>query len=569
MQQRANTWYAAALGGFLILAGAGTANALQFLQAPEISKNTNPKVPLAAILTFAIDTAVATRVDVDDGTRKWTISLPTAPAGKVQYPIVGMKPGRTHWFSVTVKDAQGVTLNAPAPLSLRTPDLPFNAYDFPTLKVHRADVSLMEPGITLLTVRRRAMGRPHTLTPKQARFGTDWGMILAVDELGEVVWYYQNDSRISGVATLRNGNIFFHTAANSPIEIDVLGNKVRQWGAALGPKAMPKGATPVQAVTLHHQPDELPNGNFLSLAAYAKSIDNYYTSSDDVNALRKTQKVMGDEIIEFTPEGHVVWRWNSFEYLDPFKIGYETITSYWWVRGFPDTVDWTHGNGVHYDERDDSILFSSRNLDAILKIDRKSKDIKWILARDVGWTPALRKKLLKPVGADFQYPSHQHNPRITPDGNIVVFNNNVFQAIPFTEDKVKPASESFSNAIVYDIDEKKMAAMVRFATPLGEKDACNAWAMGDAHVLPKTGNVLVDFSLCYPGHKIETFLTMERGKTHPDDLPSSPRIREYRQDDSARPVFEMELIPQFDLMQWEVFGVHRISSFYRQTPEKK
>lgn len=560
MQQRTRVWRAAMLSIPMVLLGPGWANALQFSRAPEIVQNPNPRVPLAAVLTFEVDSPVTTRVAVDDGTRKWVINLPMTAKGTVRHPIVGMKPGRTHTFAVTVTDPQGASASGARPLSFRTPDLPSNAYEFPALHVHRAEVAAMEPGITLLTVRRRAMGRPHVLTPTQTKFGIEWGLIVALDESGEVVWYYRHDSRVAGVATLRNGNIFFHTTANSPVEIDWLGNRVRQWGAALGPRPMPKGAIPVQAVTLHHQPDEMPNGNFLSLAAHPRTIEHYYTSTDDANAPRKTQKVMGDEIIEFTPDGQVVWRWNTFDYLDPFKIGYETFTSYWWVRGFPDTVDWSHGNGVHYDARDDSILLSLRNLDAILKIDRKSKNIIWILARDVGWSAELRKKLLKPVGSNFQYPSHQHNPRITPDGNIVVFNNNVFQAIPFTGETVKPAGESFSNAIVYDIDAAKMTARVVFITPMDKEVSCNAWAMGDAHVLPKTGNVLVDFSLCYPGLKIETFHTMDRTRAHPDDLPSSPRIREFRKEDPEHPVFDVELIPQFDLMQWEVFGVQRIPS---------
>jgi hypothetical protein len=60
---------------------------------------------------------------------------------------------------------------------------------------------------------------------------------------------------------LENGHLFFHTTRNSPIEIDWLGRKLRCWGAALGPAPMPPGAVPVQAVTLHHQPDALPAKN--------------------------------------------------------------------------------------------------------------------------------------------------------------------------------------------------------------------------------------------------------------------------------------------------------------------
>jgi hypothetical protein len=164
------------------------------------------------------------------------------------------------------------------------------------------------------------------------------------------------------------------------------------------------------------------------------------------------------------------------------------------------------------------------------------------------------------VGENFQYPSHQHNPRVTPDGHIVVFNNNVHQAIPFTGEVSKPASESFSNALVYEIDDKAMTARVTFATPMRGDVSCNSFAMGDAHVLPKTRNVLVAFSLCFPGLTIETWDQRDRSKVYADDLPSSPRIREFRKSDPLKPVLDIEFQPAHQIYQLEVFGVHRIPS---------
>jgi len=548
--------------GIGLLLSIGQVSAVQFVKAPEISKNPNDRVPLAAVLSFETDVPVSTLVEVNDGVKSWKIDFPMASGKALKLPIVGMRANRSHTFRITVKDAAQKSLSHSQNLAYKTPELPNNLLDFPQLKVHKVEPGLQEPGITLMTVRRRALGRSELMTAKQRSFTTGWSAIVGLNETGEVVWYYNSDSRISGVASLANGNIFFHTAQFSPVEIDVLGNEVRRWGAAKGPRPMPPGSIPVDAVTLHHQPEELPNGNFLSMEAFPKTIENYYTSEHDKNAPRATQIVMGDQIIEFTPKGEVVWRWNTFDYLDPFKIGFDTFWSYWPIRGFPKALDWSHGNGVHYDKRDDSVIASFRNLDAVIKIDRKTKEIKWILSRNVGWSAELQKKILKPVGSNFQYPSHQHNPRVTPDGNVVLFNNNVHQAIPFTGETSKPASESFSNAIVYDIDDKAMTAKVTFATPMTGDVSCNSFAMGDAHVLPKTGNVLVAFSLCYPGLKIETWDQRDRTKVYADDIPSSPRIREFRISDPQRPVFDIEVIPPHDLVQMEVFGVYRVPSLY-------
>ena len=213
---------------------AAPAYALKFVSAPQVNRNPNERAPLAAVLSLEADVPASAQVDISDGKRQWTVRFPTAPAGPQRLPLVGMKPGLTHSFQVTLTDAKGQQLKAPSALTLRTPDLPANVLDFPQLKVHRAEVAQMEPGITLVTVRRRALGRSELMTPVQRQFTVGWSVILGLNEAGEVVWYYQSDSRISGVATLANGNIFFHTAQFSPVEIDVLGNEVRRWGAAKG-----------------------------------------------------------------------------------------------------------------------------------------------------------------------------------------------------------------------------------------------------------------------------------------------------------------------------------------------
>ena len=529
-----------------------------FRQQPSVVPNADPVAPMALVLSVDVNVAGTLELMAEsEGVSqryRWQVE-----SGVKSLPVVGLKPARSYRLEVSLIDAQGQRFAA-KPLTVQTPAPPISSLDFPPLRVNRAQRDRMEPGLTLLSVRRRALGRSHRMTAEQRRFTTDWSLILALDEDGEIVWFYRSPARISGVAALENGHLFFHTTRNSPTEIDWLGRTLRCWGAALGPAPMPPGAVPVQAVTLHHQPDALPNGNFLSLNAVPRLIENYYTSETDATAPRRSQWVMGDEVIEFTLEGEVVWRWNCFDHLDPFKSGFDTFWSYWWVRGFPGHLDWTHGNGVHHDPRDNSVLLSLRNLDAVIKIDRSTGQIRWILARDIGWSEPLRAKLLRPVGPDFIWPSHQHNPRLTPQGHIVVFNNNVHQAIPFTGERVKSASESLSQAVVYEIDEVKQTARVVFSTPTDASEGAVSFAMGDAHVLPRTGNVLVDFSLCYPGLNIETFDANDLTRVYPDDLPSTPRIREYAIDDPQNPVFDVEVVPLHDLVQMEVFGVARVAS---------
>ena len=66
----------------------------------------------------------------------------------------------------------------------------------------------MEPGVTLFNPRRRRVGRGQDL----AEFNAEFGMLMALDPAGEVVWYYRVDSRVSDFEKLRDGNLIFVTA---------------------------------------------------------------------------------------------------------------------------------------------------------------------------------------------------------------------------------------------------------------------------------------------------------------------------------------------------------------------
>ena len=229
----------------------------------------------------------------------------------------------------------------------------------------------MEPGYTLLSVRRSPLERATRLTAEQRKFARDWGLLLVLDASGEVVWYYKTDVRIAGATQLNNGNILFTLSDFRTVEIDWLGNVIQQWYASKRPQGTLDNAVAVSAKAIHHQPFEMPSGHFLTFSAVSQEVKNYYTSETDPNAPRKTALVMGDKVIEYDRKGAIQWSWDSFDYLDPYRIGYNTINRYWDVRGFPDHMDWTHGNGLTHDHFDDSIIISLRNQDAIIKIDKK------------------------------------------------------------------------------------------------------------------------------------------------------------------------------------------------------
>jgi arylsulfate sulfotransferase len=530
-----------------------------FEQDPSVMQNPNAAVPLAAILSFETDQPVETVVTVADGERTWDIPFDAQQSANENLPLLGLRAGRTHVLTVKVMNEAGEAMIA-SPLRYETPPLPTGLADFPPFTVVKADVAQMEPGIKFLSVRRRIPGRISWHLPSQLRFEVSWGMIVAIDALGEPLWYYQSDSRIAGIKRLANGNLFFHRTDHRSVEIDMLGNVVNEFYAEHRTQGPVEGAVPVEAQSLHHQPHEMPNGNFLALTANARQIENWYSSEYDADAPRADANVVADRIVEFDVDGNIVWSWNAFDHLDLNRIGYLTFDSYWHVRGFPGHWDWTHGNGVTFDSRDNSVIVSLRNQDAIIKIDRETHDVKWILGTHEDWAPEFRDKLLTPLG-EVTWPSHGHNPRVTSDGTILMFDNGILQARPFRADPKSP-NETFSRGVEYDVDEDNMTVRQVWAsaTELTD-DSCNSWAMGDAHRLPQTGNMLVIYTICLTrreGLQYNPFIL----EPHVSEVPTHTRIREYTRTNPPEVVSEIHVRDENDILQWAVYGGMQVESLY-------
>jgi hypothetical protein len=543
-----------------------------FLTGPaKLERNPNPSAPLAAVLHFESRGESAARVDLSDGVRRWSLHFPVAAAGARALPIVGLRADTAHRAQLVLLDARSRELARSDWIDYRTPSLPFADYGFPPLEVSKADVQAMEPGYTLVSVRRAAVGRSPWRTDRQFRFGRNWGCVAILDPQGQVVWYYVGTSRNAGVKQLPNGNILIHRADATLTEIDLLGNVVRQWypqnrpttpGPNVARAALIPGAIAIEGLeALHHQPFQMPNGNYLSFGAYSRRIPDYYTSETDESAPRREQLVVGDRVVEFEPNGRIVWSWDSFEHLDPMRIGYELTASYWQTRGFPGGLDWTHGNGVSYDPKRNLVLASFRHQDASIAIDRRTGKIRWILGEPTDWGK-LSSRLLKPIG-DLRWPYHSHNPRFTKAGTVIMFDNGTWGARPFR--KPLDPTQHFSRAVEYEIDEQQMTVrQVWSSADAPGPDTCSAIAMGDAWRLPTTDNILVIYPMCLRNRPGMSWNDNSGLPSPEDQAPNASRIREYRRTSAREIVFEVTVRDPNDLVQWELYGGQRIESLYPQ-----
>ena len=520
----------------------------QFTISPTIYQNPNPRVPLAAIIKFSTNEPVHTKINVSDGKRTWDITFDDSYKPVEGLPIIGMRPNQQHQFQISIRDAANNEINAPEVLKFTTPPLPNDPKEFPPIDITVKHKDKMEPGITMLSVRRRMVGRGHW------KFNRKFGMLLALDSEGEVIWYCRFNSRISDFKRLYNGNLLYITQDYRVIESDLLGNIVKSWYAKYRPQGLTTESIPVETVTFHHEIDELPSRNFVVLGTESRIINNYYTSETDINAPRKTQKVIGDQIIEFQRDGKIVWHWNAFEHLDPFRIGYQTLNDYWAIRGFPNAVDWTHANGLLYNEKDDSLLISMRKQDAVVKIDRATGNIKWIIGEPSGWPVKLHDRLLKLEGK-MRWFYHQHAPRPTPAG-LLLFDNATFQARPFNP-SVSPA-DSYSRVVEYAIDEEKMTAREIWSSEKQhDEGAVVSYAMGDVGWLPKKGNILAAYGWLLPQDEIRK-ITWDTVRS----FLSWSRVREYTHTNPPELVWEVVMKDKAKKkpIGWIIFGAERMPS---------
>jgi hypothetical protein len=267
----------------------------------------------------------------------------------------------------------------------------------------------------------------HATTPMV----TDAG-IFAVDREGTTRFFLPAQSDLdlqvpmrpaAGAKLLDDGTLAFLQNARLHV-LDELGNKLFELDSE-----------EVDVPGFHHDVVHMPNGNWLILGHEFGRFPHPGTN-DEVD-------VAGDSITEVTPDGEKVWAWSSFEHLDTSRApgppdDYHLVIENVHTGGLG--FDWTHGNGIVYSEQDDSILFSMRHQDWVIKIDHGTGEIVWRLGH----------------GGDFTLTSgtwfyRQHMPEWQPDGSLMLYDNAIGNdAVPEGEQRSRP--------VRYVLDESAMTA---------------------------------------------------------------------------------------------------------------
>jgi arylsulfate sulfotransferase len=501
------------------LAAAMCSNALTVLSGPFFTPATN--APLAGVLTLTTDTDSQVSVSVTDGTGTWERDFFDYGTNHA-LTLLGFMADQTNEITVTVRDQYRNECTVPEPLTFVTGPLPAA---MPALTLITNNPDQMEPGYTLFRISDSTTGASY---------------VTIVDNSARVVWYSTALPTSADVHQLSNGNLFYseNTATNFA-EANMLGEMVTNW------------STPLYYPTDGHEDLLTDHGTILYISYGTTNVSNFPSSDTDSNAPTGSTDVEFDRVVEISATNSILLNtWSLIDILDPTRVNYlcYALTA---VFG----VDPEHANAVVDVTSDDSLIVSLRNQDAIVKFSR-SGQLKWILGPHENWGAEWQPYLLTPVGTPFEWNYAQHAPFITPQGTLLCYDDGNCRAEPFGPPV--PDQGNYSRAAEFSIDETNMQVSQVWEFTGTNYDRLYTGALGNARMLPQTGNVLMTFG----------YVTYENGE-HADPIATNATIVHLKEvTHAANPsvVFDLEVSDPGNTnassLGYTVYRCYRIPDLY-------
>lgn len=428
------------------------ARALTILSGPSFSPATN--APLAGLLQVTTDANSKVSVVVNDGTNTWQRDFHDVGTTHSEI-LIGFKPGRTNFIQVIVYDDNGNANTSTQPLVFVTAPLPAN---FPTSVVLQSQPSQMEPGYTLFIIENKSFSAFY---------------ITIMDNSGEVVWYARSPRAFDvDVLQLENGDLFITDLGNRFLEMNMLGQIVNTWNAPAGDFIDSHGGVPTD------------HGTILFLTDVTNSVPNFPTSTAS-NAPLATLSVFNNQAAEISLDtGALLNTWPFDDWLDATRITYLSFDD------GPRAADNEHANAIIEDPRDDSIIVSVRDQNAVIKFSRTGQ-LKWILGPPENWGASFQQYLFTPVGTPFEWNYGQHAPMLTPRGTLLMYDDGNYRASPY--DPPVADSNNFSRAVEFRLNEQTMKVSQVWDSSAANEDQLFTPAVGKAQWLPTSQNILTTY----------------------------------------------------------------------------
>lgn len=366
------------------------------IQSPFIVLNPHEVCPLSALMMFALERTATLTIDVHGEESSYKLEK-----GHHEVPILGLKPDMKNEVVLNIIYEDGEHIRTS--VDIQTQPLPSS---YPQIQVRTSEKAKMAKGLYSLS-----LGRSEGVKTIEALYSI-------VDDMGSVRWFYTGMTA-HVFRKLKNGHLIVDAPISSGIcgaytsagfiEMDFLGHIKAFYKLPYG---------------LHHDVYELPNGNFL--------------------AITQGSETKQDLLVEIERKsGEIIKSWNFREILDANR---QTVIDKVSVNH---PLDWLHLNAIVYDASDDSIIATSRNQSCMVKFDKATSKIHWIIAPKEGWNDQLSPYVLQPVDSgDLGWAPH--TPVVGKEGTVLMFDNGNFRS--YNIDKALHAYENFSRGIEYCID---------------------------------------------------------------------------------------------------------------------
>lgn len=359
---------------------------------PLVSYNLYLINPLSAVISFYTEEETAVTVTVLGKAKEGNITH-TFPRSKEHVlPVVGLYSGYVN--RVEVREYRG--------------------------KVHTVEIEVPDvfegnsPLESMDTTPEYLQDNCIFLSPSGAE------LAVAFDYAGDVRWCL-NIKCVFDMKRLKNGHILMGTDRLVQMPYYMSGMyETSACGKIYHEYRLPGGS--------HHDAFEMPDGNLLCLTEDLAS-----GTVEDMCVLidRKT--------------GDILKTWDYKNFLEP-GLG---------KSGSWSEKDWFHNNAVWYDEKSHSLTFSGRHMDSIVNIDFETGTLNWILSDPEGWPQEwVDRYFFKPIGTDFEWQYEQHACLITPDGDVMCFDNHHWGSK--IKENYRAAKNNYSRGVRYRINTKDM-----------------------------------------------------------------------------------------------------------------
>lgn len=199
---------------------------------------------------------------------------------------------------------------------------------------------------------------------------------IVLDSRGVPVWYTPSQA-VDGwclfdVDSVVAGAISFDSLVDAPTQFEL-----HQLSPLRTTRVAPNGLN-----TDLHELRALPNGDYLVISTPLQSgVDvtgmKVPVADGGVETLSGPQTIMACNLVEFRPDGAVVWTWSATDHFDPVADSVAPELAPYGPAGTTTVIDPFHCNSIDVDPTSGNLLVSAREMNSIFLVERPSGRVLW------------------------------------------------------------------------------------------------------------------------------------------------------------------------------------------------